>query len=233
MGLNITDTKNQLQQEWKKSTLTADELTLATDKAVRFYARLKPLTGYAVLTTVVNVAEYAKPPDAAEVTDVIWNWAGVLSAVQDRYPVFPVGTPRDVADYPIHSINREALLDGRKGEWSMRGDDIVLAPIPSSSGSDIEVFYTRDYIENGDGTEWPDIPTRNIDVIVLLAMAELLSIEVGKVSTLPDYRSGMLSFRRRGSVSDMRTMILQLRRDAAQRLGVPMQASAAVQGRVA
>ena len=123
MGLNIAETKDQLQADWKRGTLTADELTAATDKAIRAYARLKPFITRAVLQTVTDVQEYAKPPLADEILSVAWDRS--VAELTDDYPLFPIATTRDTADYPIHHINREAYLDESDGGWEERGDNIV------------------------------------------------------------------------------------------------------------
>ena len=229
MGLSIADTEDQLQEEWTRSTLTAAQLTLATNKAVRSYGKLKPLIGRSILQTIRDVSKYPKPDEADEVLDVLWEYGGSSRVASD----FPLGTALDTSDIVIHHIIKEAWSDERSGDWAIYGDDFVLSPVPSFSDLEVEVVYTRVYGKNDGATEWPDIPTNNIDVIVQLSVVELLLIEMRKVSTLPDYRSGMLSIKRRGVVGDLRTSVLQIRRDVAQALGVPLCASAAIQGRIA
>jgi hypothetical protein len=198
MAIALSDVQQGVRDRYENLTLGGAALNRFVASAVRYYEKFNPDEKSSTITTVVDKQDYDLPSDFLVMRDVEYYPSGQIfgqlyaGSPASEYELMIRRPARyhHVSDRVIESIDRQALAESTKGRWEVVGDKIRLWPTPSSVAT-YDYYYGASYSLNVGGDGYDDIPTRDLDIMVDLTVAELLLRSLTSVSEEFDYSEGL------------------------------------------
>jgi len=193
--MDLATIQQAVRDDWPE-TLTTTVLDRRIAAAVREYSRYNPRALSTTLTTVADQAAYTisvTPPvngiwfafyALSETSVDISEALEALLRQPTRYGL--------TSQYVIEDIKEAAHIGAITGDWEWwpGTSQLVLDPTPTASGLTVYVTYWTGHVLNTGGTAYATIPDADLNILVDLTLAELLTKPQLEAATSPDYAEG-------------------------------------------
>lgn len=223
MSVTIANVTQRVADRYTYETVETNRLKRTIAAAVTWYNRYAPRTRIGEITTVADQENYARPSDCplGGVETVYWfpgiDFVGYVD-LQEVWADVLEYDPAHPSEQIMDAMNRGYLRRAQLGAWDMREGEIVLIPTPTTAGRIVYFQYEGQHELNGGGTAYETIPDEHLEVITILAIAELLEDQGLGNLPKPDYSDGLVQMRRRHIPKAIREEAKYLRRVAAAEL---------------
>jgi hypothetical protein len=227
--MNITEILDYVKMAYPVDTPTDAQLLKLIPLAVRFYSRFNPTLRTYVIETKSDKHDYDIPKDCIGIEDAYY-WPGGEpgggSIINNGSEVVPFFTSLPIASWDqysltvINDIATGMRQERNRGRCSVEGRKLILTPTPTQSGVSVVIKYRALHPIEED--RLPTVPESDLDIIVNLVVAEILTVELIRQAVSPDYTEGAtrMSFGR--SVRDTKMTATDLRQTCIDRYAHPV-----------
>jgi hypothetical protein len=189
----LTDLRALCALRYRTETLTATEWYRWLAMAVREYSRWAPRRLETTFTTVYGQSEYDLVTGCVRVLECEWPASAQALSVLDTDPPTASGAARLMPSLAlIDDVNDSAWALATRNQWEQWGTVLHLDPLPQGAET-VRYRYSAVHVLNADGTGYDTIPDEDLDLVVDLALAELLTARAQEAALEPDYRLGLAS----------------------------------------
>lgn len=162
--------------------LDASLLTECIESAIRFYSRFNPNIVRTTVSLVDGTDMYSLPDDFLLLDWFDWEPEGETT----------VSTPdtSEVWEPVYNRIAWEATAARKTPFVRVVGGKLVLDPVPDTD-EDVDMSYFALHMANVDG-DYDTVPTVDDDIVLKLALAELVLRRVPQITLSPNVTEGLL-----------------------------------------
>lgn len=219
MSITIAAIAERLADRYEYETVGEERLGRTITAAMRWYNRHAPRKRIGTLSTVADQQEYDLPDDCPRsgIMEVYWYPGLNLSGYADLYQQWDdveVWATRRPSERIIAAINKGYLRRFQKGSWAIRDGQLLLVPVPSTTGATVYFEYAGNHELNEAEDAYETVPDEHFDAVVLLVLAELLLDQSFGNLPRPDYTAGYERFQRSHIPRNIRDHVKFLRKQA-------------------
>lgn len=224
MAVTVADIIQGVEDQYSTAVAEA-KLKRLIEAAVRFYSRWNPYILSMSFSTVVDQQAYDLPAACITVRDVLWLPSGdVLISGAERLAIHQkqiLETFNQWALRYVDAIEEMEYHDAIKGNWEIRNAQVLLWPIPTSASHTVTVQYASRHDLSEDTTQYATIPPVDVDILVDLALAEVLQGGRIDASLEPDWAEGLTRISHRHIGRDLDVLVATLRNSVKNKYGRP------------